>query len=170
MIATYLVLIVGLVAMQLVWVFTDHAIPLQRARQLDPVRTGLIYGTVLLQWVSHVYFPMPPTLIVVALMPIGLVLFAAGIILCIWAKLTMRDSWGIPAQHDIQRQHTLIKHGPFRFTRNPIYVGLFMVEFGLALALGSWLFFLVYLLYMYFGIAIKKEEQLLVKHFGMIVA
>ena len=78
----------------------------------------------------------------------------------------MKTSWGIPAQHDIKRQHTLIKGGPYRFTRNPIYVGLFMVEFGLALALGSWLFFLAYPLYLYFGIAIKKEEQLLTKHFG----
>ena len=91
-------------------------------------------------------------------------IFTAGIVLCIWAKLTMRDSWGIPAQHDIKRQSTLITSGPYRFTRNPIYVGLFMVVFGQALALGSWLFFLVYLLYMYFGIAIKKEEQLLTKH------
>ncbi|PJE63589.1 hypothetical protein COU89_02535 [Candidatus Roizmanbacteria bacterium CG10_big_fil_rev_8_21_14_0_10_45_7] len=99
-------------------------------------------------------------------MPIGLIIFTAGIVLCIWAKLTMRDSWGIPAQHDIKRQSTLITSGPYRFTRNPIYVGLFMVVFGQALALGSWLFFLVYLLYMYFGIAIKKEEQLLTKHFG----
>lgn len=41
-----------------------------------------------------------------------------------------------------------------------------MVEFGLALALGSWLFFLVYPLYLYFGIAIKKEEALLTKYFG----
>lgn len=120
MIATYLVLILGLVALQLTWTFTDHATPLQRIRAVDPLRTGLIYGTALLQWVSHQYFPMPTTLIVVAIMPIGLILFVAGIVLCIWAKLTMKTSWGIPAQHDIKRQHTLIINGPYRFTRNPI--------------------------------------------------
>ncbi len=166
MIPVYTALIAGLLAVQTTWIITDSRTIKARLKSYKDIRLFIVYGIPALQWVSHFFFPLPLTAIIVALMPVGLLLFASGVILCMWARFTMRDSWGVPAQHDISRQKNLVTAGPFRFSRNPIYVGLVLLTFGLALALRSSLFFLTYLVYFFFDIAIKKEEELLKKHFG----
>lgn len=78
----------------------------------------------------------------------------------------MKNNWGIPAQHDIRKQNKLVTVGPFVFSRNPIYVGLFCVFLGSEVALRS----VFVILLIPFGIAIYKviliEEKLLEKYFG----
>jgi protein-S-isoprenylcysteine O-methyltransferase Ste14 len=51
-------------------------------------------------------------------------------------------------------------------TRNPIYVGIILMCFGMAIALKSAFIFLIFILYWYFYTIIQKEEEALVKHFG----
>ena len=96
----------------------------------------------------------------------GVILAIIGTTLAIWAKLTMKKSWGPPAQHEIQKQKKLVTTGPFAFTRNPIYVGLLFLFFGFELALGSYLALLVIPFAYLFYYAILVEEKLLTKHFG----
>ncbi|HVP54673.1 MAG TPA: isoprenylcysteine carboxylmethyltransferase family protein [Candidatus Eisenbacteria bacterium] len=62
----------------------------------------------------------------------------------------------------------LILQGPYRFTRNPMYVGLAGVQFGLGLALGNpWIALLApcALLIVHF-MAVLPEEKYLAEKFG----
>lgn len=96
----------------------------------------------------------------------GILLALCGSTLAIWAKLTMKQNWGPPAQHEIQKQQKLVTSGPFAYTRNPIYVGLLLLFFGVELALGSFLALLVVPFAYLFYRAVLVEEKLLTKHFG----
>lgn len=51
--------------------------------------------------------------------------------------------------HDPRETPTsLVVWGPYRYTRNPMYVGLAAILLGIALLVGSWPFFLVPLLFL----------------------
>jgi protein-S-isoprenylcysteine O-methyltransferase Ste14 len=74
--------------------------------------------------------------------PAGIALVLAGIAWSGWARLTFRISsaeifpWS-------EKHSTLVARGPFRFSRNPMYLGLNVVAVGAALIAGTWLMWLV---------------------------
>jgi len=119
----------------------------------------------ILQYIVLKNFPklLLPGVVVVQI--IGVVVFILGVTLAIWAKITMRQSWGVPAQHDIKRQSTLIIEGPFRYTRNPIYMAIFLFGFGYFISLRSYLIFTMIIPLLYFKNAVYKEEKLLERYF-----
>ena len=96
----------------------------------------------------------------------GLTISLLGVILASWAKKIMGASWGRPAQHDKDKQNKLVVAGPFRFTRNPIYIGLFLLFTGQQIALGSY----GILISIIFATIIRNsaiiEEKLLEHYFG----
>jgi len=62
----------------------------------------------------------------------------------------------------------LVTQGPYRFTRNPMYLALTAIYFGIAIAVGSWwliVLTLPLLLVMEFGV-IRREERYLAAKFG----
>ena len=117
-----------------------------------------------LNYLSGMFFPLPPSGFDDLIILVGLLVFIAGFSISIWAKLAMGKIWGVPAElrHD---QNKLIKHGPFKYSRNPIYVGLIMVLIGYGLALQSWFTFLALVPIFYYVKSTEKEEELLEKHF-----
>ncbi len=62
---------------------------------------------------------------------IGLIALAGGLSLMIWGLLTFRRA-GTPVV-PIRSARLVVTGGPFRFTRNPMYLGLTSAYFGLAL-------------------------------------
>ncbi|MBI4067739.1 isoprenylcysteine carboxylmethyltransferase family protein [Candidatus Gottesmanbacteria bacterium] len=112
------------------------------------------------------YLPLPETSITPIIQLIGLVIFYLGVILSIWSRMTMGKAWGMPGSWDTKREKKLIINGPFKYTKNPIYVGLLFVFFGLELALNSYLSLATILLYFYFQKMAEKEEKILEKEFG----
>jgi len=92
---------------------------------------------------------------------------AFGLIWSVWARWTMGSEWrGTP---EVSDDHKLITYGPFRYTRHPIYTGVYLVLLGNALYGGHWLGILMA------GVAIgcleykiAVEERMLTKHFGSL--
>lgn len=79
--------------------------------------------------------------------------------LMLWRKTTL-NPYGKPQQ--------LLTEGPFRVTRNPIYVADTLFYMGAALLFADvwvWLFLPVVLVAVSFGV-IRHEERLLMQHFG----
>ena len=79
--------------------------------------------------------------------------------LMLWRKTTL-NPYGKPQQ--------LLTEGPFRVTRNPIYVADTLFYMGVALLFADawvWLFLPVVLIAVSFGV-IRHEERLLMQHFG----
>ena len=63
---------------------------------------------------------------------------------------------------------TIVSSGPFRFTRNPLYVGVTLIFGGLTLAFNTWWGFIVLvpvLITMHFGVVLR-EERYLERKFG----
>jgi protein-S-isoprenylcysteine O-methyltransferase Ste14 len=97
---------------------------------------------------------------------LGLALLGFGVVPGFWAMAWMRRTH----QHPDPRKPTpeLIAGGPFRISRNPIYLGLAMMEGGIGLASGNlWiLLLLVPTLWILQREVIEKEEAYLERKFG----
>jgi protein-S-isoprenylcysteine O-methyltransferase Ste14 len=68
---------------------------------------------------------------------VGLVLFAGGEGLSVWAIHTL-GRWFSP-RIGVQHGHELVSAGPYRALRHPFYTGLLMATVGLPAIFGSWL-------------------------------
>ena len=114
-------------------------------------------------------FLYPPGLIPMPFNLAGLLLIPAGMVLVIWANyaLLYTGKIGLSAREPMQRPSNLIVVGPFRFTRNPIYLGCVLMILGLVIFWSSLLatigLGLVYVVLRYF---IKREEIILEEEFG----
>jgi protein-S-isoprenylcysteine O-methyltransferase Ste14 len=68
--------------------------------------------------------------------PLAIVLAAAGIGLALWGERTFAAA-GTEIMPASSTNKTLVTHGPFRFTRNPMYLGLTVIALGIALYMGT---------------------------------
>lgn len=101
-----------------------------------------------------------------AAFPLGALLILAGILLAAWAALWFwRKKTSIEPR---ERPARLIVEGPFRINRNPIYSGMALAVFGIALMAGTLGGALVALLFPFVVTArfIKGEEAALRAAFG----
>ena len=70
-----------------------------------------------------------------ALAVVGTALVALGLLLMLWAVLTMLRARTTPVPH--MSPSALVTTGPFAFSRNPIYLGDALVLAGLSLRWGA---------------------------------
>lgn len=68
---------------------------------------------------------------------LGLIITTTGAVIALWCILTFTISGkGTPAPFDPPRR--LVIEGPYRFVRNPMYIGAGLALTGAALFYGSW--------------------------------
>jgi protein-S-isoprenylcysteine O-methyltransferase Ste14 len=66
---------------------------------------------------------------------LGAFAVAMGLALAVWARRCLGRNWsGIVT---VKEDHTLIRAGPYRFVRHPIYSGLLLALLGTASAIGE---------------------------------
>ncbi len=95
---------------------------------------------------------------------IGLALFIIGLTIMIVGQVTLRRNYS--GSVVIRVDHQLITHGIYRFTRNPIYLGLVMVVTGLPVFAASMYGFLTLLVLIPIILnRIRLEEELLTEEF-----
>jgi protein-S-isoprenylcysteine O-methyltransferase Ste14 len=97
---------------------------------------------------------------------LGAIVFAFALALVAWAIVTMtRAGSNVPTNRPTT---TIVESGPYRFTRNPIYLGMFLGLAGLAIAFDTlWLLMTL----VPFGLVIRygvvaREEAYLERKFG----
>lgn len=74
--------------------------------------------------------------------PLGVALILAGFAVAMTAALIFRRE-GTEIDPRSVNNRLLIVHGPYRFTRNPMYLSLIVFSTGVALAVGTWPMFIV---------------------------
>jgi hypothetical protein len=86
----------------------------------------------------------------------GLIVLALGAWLRYWAS-------GF-----IQKNQTLSVGGPYRWTRNPLYLGTFLMAVGACISVHAWLLLWILLVafWVLYDIVITFEETQLIKYFG----
>jgi protein-S-isoprenylcysteine O-methyltransferase Ste14 len=99
---------------------------------------------------------------------VGGTVLALGVALAAWAIVTMHKT-GTRVE-TYKPTTTIVANGPYRLTRNPIYIGMFLGQIGLAIGLDN-LWLLVMLVP--FGLVIRygviaREEAYLERKFGSI--
>jgi protein-S-isoprenylcysteine O-methyltransferase Ste14 len=73
--------------------------------------------------------------------PLGIALVVLGLVPAIWAVTLFRRE-GTEINPTSAANSALVTGGPFRFTRNPMYLGLVIETLGIALWVGAWPMFL----------------------------
>ena len=106
-------------------------------------------------------YPLP---FVQAFMPtafVGGAIFAIGFVLAIWAIVTIRKAG--TSVETVKPTTTIVVSGPYRFTRNPIYVGMFLGQTGFAIGFNSlWLLatLVVFYVVIRYGVVAREEAYL----------
>ncbi len=102
--------------------------------------------------VAYLVFSRPAVLLLIA---------GGGVAL---AGLALR---AIAAGH-LEKDSSLASSGPYAYTRNPLYLGSFLLGMGFALAGGSWVLGLAFLLLfsLVYWPVMRREEENLRRHFG----
>lgn len=96
---------------------------------------------------------------------VGAAITCIGVAIAIWARTILGTNWsGIVT---VKQDHTLIRTGPYRTVRHPIYSGLILALFGTALTLGQ-VRDLVAIVVVFLTLLIKSrtEEQFMTEQFG----
>lgn len=78
-----------------------------------------------------------PKLLGLPLAPLGILLVAIAWILPVWAIFLFRRE-GTEVNPTSPTNRKLITSGPYRFTRNPMYLGLIVLTLGIAIWIGAW--------------------------------
>lgn len=94
---------------------------------------------------------------------LGLVLLAFGLGFAIWARVCIGRNWGMPMTQ--KNAPELVRNGPYRLVRHPIYSGILVAGAGTAVALNwTWLIAAA-LAAIYFIYSATVEERYLAEQF-----
>jgi protein-S-isoprenylcysteine O-methyltransferase len=96
---------------------------------------------------------------------VGYSLLLAGMLFAGWARIFLGGNWS--SNVTLKEDHTLVRSGPYRIVRHPIYTGLLVALLGTAIALGPLRCFLGVVVA---GVAWKiksiSEERFMEQQFG----
>jgi len=122
-------------------------------------RVPIIFAAILLaapRWVPRVlmrrflpegtFFPV-----------LGTVMLAAGLGFSVWARRHLGRNWS--TQVVVKEDHTLIRTGPYRYVRHPIYTGILLGFLGMVATIGEWRGVLAFLCVLVsFAVQSRQEE------------
>lgn len=67
---------------------------------------------------------------------LGVVLLAGGLGFTVWARRHLGRNWS--ASVVVKEDHALVRTGPYRFVRHPIYTGILLAFLGMVVTIGEW--------------------------------
>src|SRR6267142_1059796 len=96
---------------------------------------------------------------------LGVLLTAAGVAIALWARWHLGANWsGIVT---LKEGHELIRTGPYRVIRHPIYTGILLALLGTAIAMGKVRGLLaIAVAWLSFYMKARREESFLMHEFG----
>jgi protein-S-isoprenylcysteine O-methyltransferase Ste14 len=134
-----------------------------RARQILPMAatyTLLFSPAASYGWLGHRVLPVSQGLEGAAML-----VAIAGVAFAIWARRHLGSNWS--ARVSIRKDHELIRTGPYRRIRHPIYTGMILAAFGTAGVIGEVRVVLaVVITIAAFYVKAGREERLLTREFG----
>src|SRR5215813_1009624 len=138
------------------WQRLEHVIPLLFGFLLI-YRSDSAFGWGLL---SHRLTPETPIIAVA-----GLSLTVCGLIFSVWARIALGANWS--GAVTIKPGHDLVRRGPNRWIRHPIYTGLLLSLVGTVILQGEVRAFLGFALALFaLYRKAKREERFLAEEFG----
>ena len=166
--------IVVISAIQWYYLISEIILNVRTTRGKDRVADK---GTIRLVWalvtVCFIFAWLPVILDYGRLLVLGDWLTWAGVAIMISGIIFRRYAIAVlgkffTATVQIQKEHELIKAGPYRCIRHPSYLGILIIALGLGIALANWISLLLCIVLPVIGVMqrIKVEEKELEQHFG----
>jgi protein-S-isoprenylcysteine O-methyltransferase Ste14 len=94
----------------------------------------------------------------------GAFVCVAGLVIAIWARWTLGSNWS--SNVTFKEGHQLVKTGPYRFVRHPIYTGALVMCSAQGIQFGRLHFWLGWLIvFIGLWIKLKQEESVMLRHF-----
>lgn len=126
----------------------------------------IFFGLILLGLLGDKYLPLPSFLYCEAIAWLGFAIIGAGTALIIISLGLFKVEGENPEPWTVSK--TIIARGPYRHTRNPMYLGMAMIMLGIALWRDSAgvLFLLPAAILIIDRLVIEREEAYLVRKFG----
>jgi protein-S-isoprenylcysteine O-methyltransferase Ste14 len=118
------------------------------------------------------WIPLPlrvPTSLAPFLRIIGLAFFVFGTILVLWARRALGRMWGISTSREVRLlpDHQLVRSGPYRLVRHPMYSGWWLALLGAILIYRTWILVLLLAFsILVFARRARLEERVLAERFG----
>lgn len=158
------------IAFILYWIIAARGV--KRTRWTEDWQTQLIDGTPI--WIAAILLLAGhhlPAFLIARFVPastmlaiLGAVLTALGLGFAVWARLHLGRDWSPNVA--LKDEHALIRTGPYRVVRHPIYSGVLLALSGTALAVGEWRAALAFaLLFLAFLRRVLAEEKRLIAIF-----
>lgn len=95
----------------------------------------------------------------------GLLLGLCGLLIFFVAMVTMKNSWRVGIDKDTKTE--FVKHGIYKYSRNPAFVGFDLMFIGLFFTYSNWIILLVVIVNIIgLDLLIRKEEEHLDEIFG----
>ena len=121
---------------------------------------ALFSGELPFAWMHYHILPRTPSIEV-----LGVVVTAAGLAFATWARAYLGGNWS--SSVTLKVGHQLVRTGPYRWVRHPIYSGIILGMIGTAIERGQ-LRGVVAVIVLWVGFTIKSriEERLMLATFG----
>jgi protein-S-isoprenylcysteine O-methyltransferase Ste14 len=137
--------------------------PLSRAGHVVPLIIAallLALPSLPMGWLEKPLYPMTAYVYWASL-----AVTAAGLAFSVWARVHLAGNWsGIVT---LKQDHELVRSGPYRLVRNPIYTGLLLAFIGTAMARDQWRGWLaVVIAFAALWRKLRLEERWLEERFG----
>jgi protein-S-isoprenylcysteine O-methyltransferase Ste14 len=113
-----------------------------------------------LEWLSYRFVPLSA-----ATDWIGAAVTVAGLWLAVWARRNLGGNWS--GTVTLKEGHELIRSGPYRRIRHPIYTGILLGLLGTAIGIGRMKGLVAFaILWVCFAVKARREEDFLAEEFG----
>jgi protein-S-isoprenylcysteine O-methyltransferase Ste14 len=163
--------VVPWIALIVVWVV--GALRTKRTIQSQSSASQLLYTAILIAgvylifakqsgipWLDHQLYP-----VTVPIALVGLFAVLMGVAFSVWARLMLGGNWS--NRVTVKENHTLVRTGPYRIVRHPIYSGILLGMLGSALQRGGIRCFVGVLICGFsFWLKTRAEERFMVQSFG----
>lgn len=112
------------------------------------------------QWLRWAAFPLPDSV-----RWAGVVIAASGCLLCLWTHYALAGNFSPTLR--IREAQTLVRGGPYRWVRHPMYTAFVLLFSGLLLLSAMWFpAFGLALMFVLMHYRTPREEQMMLDAFG----
>ena len=134
---------------------------------LSIILVAIIQIPIIMEFLLEILFPENPVVIFPYNL-IGLLMLVLGFALIIWANYTLLRKITIEEREPFHTPSALVINGPFQFSRNPVYLSVIIMAFGLATLFGSLILFILPPIFfiIFHRFFIRWEEKKLEETFG----
>lgn len=135
---------------------------MQIMKKIHPPTHLLIY--IVVSVLMHFLYPLQQ-LIRLPYSLLGIILIAAGVVLNIWADGIFKKQK--TTVKPFEKPNALIESGPYRLSRNPMYLGMVLILFGASFILGSVMSFIgpIFFIIAMERVFIPDEEKTMKENF-----